>query len=70
MEVVNRLVCDNDNDGQVSIGDLVCLIQYMFKPSSPQACPDIYCDPSNSGEVDIADLTILVAYMFKGGPPP
>ena len=68
--VLSQPLCDNDNDGEISIGDLVCLVNYMFIPQVPPLCPDIYCDANHSGEIEIADLTILVAYMFKGGPPP
>ncbi len=60
---------DTNQDGKVSIADIVYLINYLFKggPSFyPPASGDCNCD----GKVSVSDVVYLINYLFKGGPPP
>jgi hypothetical protein len=61
---------DVDWDGEVAIGDLVWLVEYMFQsgPAPPimEAC-DLNGDCIKP---DISDLVYLVEYMFDGGDSP
>ncbi len=62
---------DMDPDDEITIADLISLVERMF-----QGGPDLPClveaDVNGSGNADpdIADLIHLVAYMFQEGPPP
>lgn len=63
-------ICGDTNvDGAVNIGDVVHLINYIFKGG---AAPD----PIESGDVNrdaacnIGDAVYLIAYIFKGGSAP
>ncbi len=61
---------DLDWDGQITISDLVYMVDYMFY-EGPEPLPtlivgDLNCD----GQVAIDDLVYLVDYMFEQGPIP
>ena len=61
---------DIDENGQVSMTDVVILVNYIYKDGTPPlpclGTGDINC----SGNITAADCTQLINYMFKGGPPP
>ncbi len=60
---------DATGDGKVDIGDVVYLINYLYKNGSapnPLAAGDATCD----GKVDVGDIVYLINYLFKNGPPP
>ena len=66
-EFLNR--GDANADGEITISDVVYIINYLFKNGSPPVpldSGDANCD----GNVDIIDAVYLVNYLFKGGPPP
>ena len=60
---------DVNSDGVVDVGDVVYLINYLFKggaaPNPIQAG-----DVTRDGVVDIGDVVYLINYLFKGGPAP
>ncbi len=60
---------DTNGDGDVSVSDVVYLINYLFKggflPVRDYAA-DVNCD----GEIDVSDVVYLINYLFKGGPAP
>jgi len=58
---------DVDGDGQVNIGDLVYLIDYMFD-GGPAPVGD--ADVDECGSVNIGDAWYLVMYLFMGGLAP
>jgi hypothetical protein len=60
---------DNSPDQQISITDLVFLVDYMFQGGPAPACPE-ETDVDGSGGLDIADMVYLVTFMFQGGPSP
>ncbi len=60
---------DADNDGSITIADVVFLVEYIFSHGpapSPYASGDADCD----GEITIADAVYLIAYIFSQGSAP
>lgn len=60
---------DANGDGIIDIGDVVYLINYLFKNGTapnPLQSADSNCDRV----VDIGDVVYLINYLFKSGPPP
>lgn len=56
-------------DGVINIGDVVYLINYLFKGGPapvPLKAGDVNCD----GTIEVGDVVYLINYLFKGGPPP
>ncbi|MFH1372567.1 MAG: hypothetical protein ABII79_02060 [bacterium] len=66
------LTCDYDDDGTITVGDLMALVGCLFgmPPPPPEFCEAGRCDADGSGATDVGDLTYLVTYLFQGGPPP
>ncbi len=60
---------DANGDGNTNVGDVVYLINYVFK-SGPS--PDPLCSGEANGDdiVNISDAVYLVNLIFNGGPPP
>jgi len=60
---------DGDPADEISIADLLYLVDWMFNGG-----PDFPCikeaDVNATGDIDITDVIYLVAYMFQGGFPP
>ena len=60
---------DANGDGIIDIGDVVYLINYLFKSGpapSASTAGDVNCD----SVVDVGDVVYLINYLFKGGPSP
>jgi len=60
---------DANGDDVVNIGDVIFLINYLYKdgtPPSPPSAGDCNCD----GQVNLADVVYLINYLYRGGPPP
>ncbi len=68
--LVWRFHGDNDYDGEISIADLVYMVEYMFEegpgPQPQRVVGDMNCNLF----IDIEDLVYLVDYMFYNGPIP
>ncbi|MCJ7457980.1 MAG: dockerin type I repeat-containing protein [candidate division Zixibacteria bacterium] len=60
---------DANSDGIVSVGDVIWLINYLFKHGPPPQ-PLCKADVNADGRVTVADVVYLVSYLFKGGPDP
>jgi len=63
------LVGDCTGDAVIDVGDVVFLINYLFKGGAapnPLQIGDVTCD----GVVDVGDVVFLINYLFKGGPVP
>jgi hypothetical protein len=58
----------NFADG-VEVGDVVILINYLFKdgaPPNPPEVGDLTCD----GEITVDDVVYLISYLFREGAIP
>ncbi len=63
------LVGDVNRDGQMDLGDIVFLINYLYKGGPP---PDFLEQGDVNGDsvVDLGDVVYLINYLYKGGPAP
>ncbi|MGB7060979.1 MAG: C25 family cysteine peptidase [Candidatus Zixiibacteriota bacterium] len=63
------LLGDANADGVVDVGDVVHLVNYLYRsgpPPDPSEAGDANCDQT----IDIGDVVYLINYLFKGGPAP
>ncbi len=60
---------DGDPTDEVTISDLVYLVDYMFSGGPAPTCTK-EADINGSLTIDVSDLVYLVDYMFTGGYPP
>ena len=61
---------DVNGDWNVTIGDVVHMINFLFK-HGPDPFPALQAGDINcNGVVDIGDVIYLINYLFKGGPAP
>jgi hypothetical protein len=68
-EVTAVLCGDANRDGQITVSDVIYLINYLFKggpPPNPIIAGDANCDD----KVNVSDVIYLLNYLFKSGPPP
>jgi uncharacterized protein YfaS (alpha-2-macroglobulin family) len=71
--VVPGILCgDANNDGKIDVGDIIYLINFLFKgPSYPAPVPEYCCgDANGDGLCTVGDVVYLINYLFKGGLPP
>lgn len=67
---VPRTDCgDANNDGVISIGDVVWLIKYMYK-GGPKPFSVALSDVNNDGKLTILDVVYIINYKYKNGPDP
>jgi hypothetical protein len=62
-------VGDVNADGLINGGDMVYLINYLYRNGPPppsMEVGDVNCD----GYVNSADVVFLIGYLFRGGPAP
>jgi hypothetical protein len=63
-------MCGDPNaDEAINIGDIVFLVNYIFK-EGPPSDPLCISDTNGDGPINIGDAVHLVNYIFKEGPPP
>jgi hypothetical protein len=60
---------DADGSGNVSIGDAVMIVNYIFG-GGPAPNPLVAADADCSGGVSIGDAVYLINFIFGGGPAP
>lgn len=60
---------DANADGVIDVGDVVCLLNYLFKGGA-EPCPMEAGDTNCDGVVDLGDIVYLLNYLFRGGPSP
>jgi hypothetical protein len=60
---------DANSDGIVSVGDVIWLINYLFK-GGPKPNPCWKADVNADCKVSLSDIVWLINYLFKGGPSP
>ncbi len=68
-DLCDTLPGDADGNGQVSIGDAVFIINYIFG-GGPAPDPLSLADADCSGGVSIGDAVYIINYIFGGGPAP
>jgi agmatine deiminase len=71
--VAPEAVCgDVTDNGEVDGGDVVYLINYLFKNGTEPLCvPITACaDVNLDGEVNAADVVYLINYLYQSGPEP
>ena len=61
---------DCNGDFIVDVGDVVCLISYLFRDGSPPKCPSNRADINSSGVIDIGDVVYLVGFLYKTAAEP
>jgi hypothetical protein len=67
---ITQLDGDADNNGSVSIGDAVYLINYIFGGGPyPPVWASVTSIDGNAA-VSIGDAVYLINFIFGGGPPP
>jgi hypothetical protein len=69
VEVATFLCGDLTNDQVLNSGDVVTLVNYIFKGSLPPNPPSA-ADMNNDGKVNSSDIVFLVNHVFKGAPAP
>ncbi len=69
IKYVQFLRGDANADGNVSLSDIVYLINYLFK-HGPVPEPIQKGDTNCDGNVSLSDIVYLINYLFKSGPPP
>ena len=63
-------VCgDANGDQEVGSGDVVFLLNYLYRFGSPP-CPLAAGDANSDGVVGAGDVVYLINYLFRDGPPP
>jgi hypothetical protein len=62
-------VGDLNADGQIEIGDVVYLINYLFREGPAPLFPQVG-DADCDGDVTVDDVVYRINYLFKNGPPP
>ena len=65
--MINRGDCNGD--GVINVGDVVFLVNYLFKDGSspdPLETGDANCDE----QVNVGDVVYLINYLFRSGIPP
>jgi hypothetical protein len=60
---------DVNGDGKIDPGDVVYLINYLFR-EGPSPQPPAAGDANGDCEVNAGDVVYLISYLFKGGPAP
>ena len=60
---------DPNGDGDINVGDVVFLIQYIFR-SGAAPKPAIVANVNGDEEVNVGDVVYLINHIFTGGPAP
>ncbi len=67
--VIGHASGDINSDGNINVGDVVFLINYIFR--SGQAPEDMRMAEINcDGSVNVGDAVYMITFIFNGGPPP
>jgi hypothetical protein len=63
------VVCgDLNGDGDVDPGDIVYLLNYLFRGGPAPLCPVARADCNGDGNTSAGDIVSLISYLFKGCP--
>ena len=69
LHILPPLAGDVNGDGLVDLGDVVFLINYLYKQGPPPQ-PIEVGDVNGDCVVDLGDVVYLINYLFKNGPAP
>jgi hypothetical protein len=61
---------DCNNDAVIDVGDVVTLINYLYKGQAAPVAPDIRGDCNADGVIDVGDVVTLINYLYKGQAAP
>ena len=67
--IFSYMLGDVNNDQQLSVSDVIYLINYLFKGGQapvPLDAGNANCDE----DINVSDVIYLINYLFKGGPAP
>ncbi len=65
------VVCGDVNGKQgVSPGDIVYLINYLYRAGPPPVCPVNRGDVNSDGGVGAGDVVYMIGYLLRSGPAP
>jgi len=69
VQVGTSLCGDCTGEGIIDLGDVVCLIGYLYKEGPP---PDPLCqgDSNGDGSRDVGDVVLLINYLFRSSFAP
>ena len=59
-----------NNDHIITVGDVIYLVNYLFKGGPPPIPVMGIGDVNCNGNVTVSDIVYLVSYLDKGGPKP
>jgi hypothetical protein len=62
---------DCNDDGEINVADVVCLIGITFHELQ-SSCPFVPCCEDANGDCqgNVGDAVYIISYVFKGGDPP
>jgi hypothetical protein len=60
---------DANADSVVGLGDVVKLLDYLYKHGEPPCIPES-ADANGSCLAELGDVVQLLQYLFRNGPPP
>jgi hypothetical protein len=60
---------DANADGEFNVGDVVYVINYVFKQGPAPQFPN-WADVNVDCEINVADAVFMINYIFKGGAEP
>jgi hypothetical protein len=70
LTITSPYICgDCTQDGVIELGDIVYLINYIFRGGDspePECIGDVNCDAL----VELGDVVYLINYVFRAGDPP
>ncbi len=62
------VICgDLNGDMNIDVGDMVTILNYLFKGCKPPRCPRNHADLNGDGYLELGDAISLHGYLFKGG---
>jgi subtilisin family serine protease len=59
---------DLNGDERITLGDVIFLVNYIFKTGSPEPVPLSAGDTDCDTNITVGDILRMVNYIFKGGP--
>jgi hypothetical protein len=69
LSVTIYLAGDCNSDGIINVGDVVFLINYLFRGGQAPEPLEVG-DTNSDGEVNLGDVVYLINYLYRGGSPP